>query len=190
VLLFFDPGDLRTSLEATGLKVVLFDSPASIRGVYEQIDLLGQISGHVEEAANLVASMQAGIEGIVESLGDRAGPTVFHEGDNTFFSAGPGSFVGDLYDTLRAENIANATGEPFPQLTQEAIIAAAPEVIILADEDAGETAETVKARPGWDSIPAVQNGRIYTIDPNIISRPGPRLVEALETLAGFLYRES
>ena len=60
-------------------------------------------------------------------------------------------------------------------------------MIILADEEAGESAETVSARPGWDSIPAVQNGRIHPVDPDIVSRPGPRLVEALETLEPLLY---
>jgi iron complex transport system substrate-binding protein len=72
-------------------------------------------------------------------------------------------------------------------MTQEAIINAKPDVIVLADEAAGESAETVKARPGWSAIPAVQNGRIYAVDPNIVSRPGPRLVLALRTLANFLY---
>ena len=59
--------------------------------------------------------------------------------------------------------------------------------IILADEDAGESAQTVSARPGWDAIPAVKDGRIYTVNPDIVSRPGPRLIEALETLKKLVY---
>jgi iron complex transport system substrate-binding protein len=62
-------------------------------------------------------------------------------------------------------------------------------VIILADEEAGESAETVSARPGWEAIPAVQNQRIYAVDPDIVSRPGPRVVEALETLQELLYEQ-
>jgi iron complex transport system substrate-binding protein len=72
-------------------------------------------------------------------------------------------------------------------MTNEAVIAAAPGVIILADEAAGESAETVSARPGWESIPAVQSGEVHPVDPDIVSRPGPRLVEALEVLAVLLY---
>jgi iron complex transport system substrate-binding protein len=74
-------------------------------------------------------------------------------------------------------------------MSNEAVIAAAPDVIILADEEAGESAETVSARPGWDAIPAVQNGRIYPVDPDIVSRPGPRLINALDVLMTHLYQE-
>jgi iron complex transport system substrate-binding protein len=52
------------------------------------------------------------------------GPRVYHEVDNTYYSAGPGSFIHDLYSTLGAENIAEATGEAYPQLSAEAIIQA------------------------------------------------------------------
>ena len=90
---------------------------------------------------------------------------------------------------MGAKNIADATGENYPQMSAEAIIEADPEVIVLADEDAGESPDTVKARPGWGGVSAVRNERIYTVDPDIVSRPGPRLVEALNTLAAYLYPE-
>jgi iron complex transport system substrate-binding protein len=133
--------------------------------------------------------MDARISEIQRALADEEGPSVFHEIDNTFFTAGRGSFIGDLYDILGAENIANATGEAYPQMTQEAIIEADPDVIILADEDAGETPATVAARPGWEAISAVQNNRVHIVDPDIVSRPGPRIVVALRTLARFLYSD-
>jgi iron complex transport system substrate-binding protein len=187
VLIFFDPGGLRDSLEGAGVDVFMLNSPESVSGVLDQMEQIGQITGHLKEAGDYVAGMNARIEEIVSGLPDTEPPTVFHEVENTLFTAGPGSFVGDLYDILEALNIAEATGEPFPQMSAEAVIAAAPEVIILADEEAGESAETVAARPGWDSIPAVQRGRIHAVDPDIVSRPGPRLITALETLAALLY---
>lgn len=188
VLMFYDPGGLRDSLEGNGITVLSLTSPESVLGVLDHVELLGEVTGHAAESEAVAASMEARIDEIVESLPEvDTPPKVYHEVDNTFFSAGPGSFVGDMYDLLEAENIANPTGEPFPQLSQEAIIAAAPDVIILADEARVETPETVKARPGWDSVPAVQNDRIYPVDPSIVNRPGPRVIEALETLAGLLY---
>jgi len=189
VLVFYDPGGLRDSLEGAGVDVFMLNSPESVTNVLDQMDLLGQVTGHPKEAGDYVAGMNDRIDEIIAGLPEAAPPTVFHEVDNTLYSAGPGSFVGDLYDILETLNIAEETGEPFPQMSNEAVIAAAPEVIILADEEAGENAETVSARPGWDSIPAVQNGRIHPVDPDIVSRPGPRLIEALETLAALLYVE-
>jgi iron complex transport system substrate-binding protein len=187
VIVFYDPGGLVDALSAAGAPAIVLEAPASIEGLLEQTELLGKITGHAEDAAELASLMRQEIDAITALTATAEPPTVFHEVDNTYFTAGPGSFTGDLYEALGAENIAAATGEAYPQMTAEAIIAADPEVIILADEDAGESPETVAARPGWSGISAVKNGRVRVVDPDIVSRPGPRLVEALATLARYLY---
>lgn len=190
VVIFFDPGDLQSSLQGLGIPVLNLAAPDSVQGVYDQTALLGEATGHGDEAADVVAGMQEAVRDVRSRLADvTGGPRVFHEIDSSYFSAGSGTFIGDLYAMLGAENIADATGEAYPQLSAEAIIRADPEVIVLADEDAGETPDTVKARPGWGNVSAVRNGRIYTVDPDVVSRPGPRLVEALRTLAALLYPE-
>jgi iron complex transport system substrate-binding protein len=188
VVLGFSNPDLQTALEGVGISSLLLEPPADVDGVLKDIALLGLVTGHPVEAKAYVQGMEGRIDEIVAGLPEEdAPPKVFHEVDNLLYTAGPGSFVADLYELLGVENIAEATGQPFPQMTQEAIIEAAPDVIILADEEAGESAETVSARPGWDAIPAVQDQRIYAVDPDIVSRPGPRVIEALETLSGLLY---
>jgi len=190
VFVFYDPGNLVDGLARAGLTVFFLETPTSVEGVLEQIRLLGQATGHPQEADELVATMQQAIGDIEEQLADvEQGPRLFHEVDNQLYTVAPASFVGSLYTILKAQNIAAGTDQAFPQLSQEAIIEADPEVIILGDAAGGETAETVKARPGWGSISAVKNSRIYVIDPDIVSRPGPRLVDALETLAQALYPE-
>lgn len=187
VILGFPADELQTALDGVGITSFLMEPPPDVIGVLDQMEQVGQITGHLKEAGDYVAGMNARIEEIVTELPDTAPPSVFHEVDNTLFTAGPTSFVGDLYEILEARNIADDTGEAFPQMSAEAVIAAAPEVIILADEEAGENTQTVAARPGWDTIPAVQNGRVHAVDPDIVSRPGPRLINALETLMGLLY---
>ena len=190
VFVFYDPGNLVDGLARAGLTVFFLETPTSVEGVLEQIRLLGQATGHPQEADELVATMQQAIGDIQEQVADvEQGPRLFHEVDNQLYTVAPASFVGSLYTILKAQNIAAGTDQAFPQLSQEAIIEADPEVIILGDAAGGETAETVKARPGWGSISAVKNSRIYVIDPDIVSRPGPRLVDALETLAQALYPE-
>ncbi len=191
VIIFFDPGDLQSALQGADIPALNLATPDSVQSVYDQTELLGAATGHPDQAADLIADMQAAVEEIRSRVDDvTEAPTVFHEIDNTYLTAGPGSFIGDLYDILGAENIAEATGEPFPQMSAEAIIEADPDVIILADEGAGETPDTVGARPGWRNVAAVQNGRVHIVDPDIVSRPGPRLVEALRVLASYLYPES
>jgi iron complex transport system substrate-binding protein len=189
VFMVFDPGDLRASLEGAGINVFMLNLPESVTGVFDQMELVGQLTGHVVEAGAFVSAMNGRIDEIVAGLPEVEPPSVFHEVDNTLFTVGPGSFIHNLYEILAATNIAEETGQAYPQLSNEAVIAAAPDVIVLADEDAGESAETVAVRPGWDSIPAVQNGRVHPVDPGLASRPGPRLIELLETLGRFLYGE-
>lgn len=189
VVLFYAPSGLMDSLAQQGIPALLLDAPSSIDGVYEQVELLGQLTGHETEAQGLVSDMRDAVDAISADLSSATGPKVFHEIDTNYYTAGPGSFIDDLYQVVKAQNIAEPTGQPFPQMSEEGVIAANPDVIVLADEDAGESAETVSARPGWSAINAVKNGRVEPVDPDIVSRPGPRLVDALLALAKILYPE-
>ncbi len=188
VLLLFDPGGLLDALRAQHIPALFLATPDSLDGVYDQISILGSVAGRQKEAEDLISQMGDAIDALTAKIpSGQPGPRVFHEVDNTYYTVGPGSFINDLYTALRAKNIAASTGQAFPQLGAEAIIQADPEVIVLADEAAGESPQTVAARPGWDKVSAVKNQRVYTIDPDIVSRPGPRLVDALRQLAKFLY---
>ena len=191
VIIFYDPGDLQASLERLDIPVLFLASAGSVQGVYDQIRLLGKVTGRSQRAEEVIAGMGQRIEAIQKKLADvQKGPRVFHEvgTNNSLFTAGPGSFVHDLYRILKAQNIAQSTGQPFPEISHEAVIAADPEVIILTDEPA-VTVAAVKGRPGWSNISAVKNDRVFIVDPDIISRPGPRIVDALEALARTLYPE-
>jgi len=188
VVLFYDAGgDLVASLQSAGLDVLLLETPPDVAGAYEDIELLGQATGHLAEAQQLVTYMGDEVHGIELTVAGETAPTVFHELDSTYFTVGDGSFVDDLYTILGANNIGHGTGQAGPQLSSEAIIAANPDVIILADEEFGESEQTVAARPGWSNINAVKNHRIHGVDTDIVSRPGPRIVDALRILKAALY---
>ncbi|WP_275100786.1 ABC transporter substrate-binding protein [Serinicoccus marinus] len=77
---------------------------------------------------------------------------------------------------------ADADGTGYPQLTEEAIIEADPQLIVITDQ-VSYTAEDVAQRPGWSEISAVQNDNIVTVDADIASRWGPRLPQLVSTLA-------
>lgn len=177
------------AFEQAGVRVLLLEEPGSISGVLERIRLLGRITGHQEEADTLAAGLDQRVRGVTERLTTvTSGPRVYHEIDPKLYSAAPGSFVGDLYTLLKAQNIASGGGSPFPQLTAEAIIRADPEVIVLGDGlFPGGTPDEVKRRPGWSAISAVKSNRVYPVDDNAVSRPGPRVVDGLEQVARLLY---
>jgi iron complex transport system substrate-binding protein len=190
-------GDVVGALDRLNIPVLyvdLDDAVTSIDDVITQIELYGRIFDANDEAEAVTTDMQQRVDAVSDMAADAAPDpplSVFHELDSTFYSVAEDTFIGSIYGLLRAENIAgDGGGVAYPQLTQEAIIAANPTVIVLADEEFGVTIDSVKARPGWDAIDAVANDRIYGIDPDIISRPGPRIVDALEQLAANFYPEA
>jgi iron complex transport system substrate-binding protein len=179
--------DLLDQLDALG--VPRWEGPAvtSFDEVYAQIEQLGAATGHVGGAAEVVARMQAEVEQITTGLPELAEPlTYYHELDNTFFSVTSDTFIGAVYAEIGLVNVADAVGDgnQYPQLSAEFILDQDPDLIFLAcTKYCGETAETVAARDGWESLTAVQAGGVIEMDDDIASRWGPRIVEHLR-LAG------
>jgi iron complex transport system substrate-binding protein len=186
VLIFFDPGGLQDALTQLDIPTVLLATPTTVDGVYHQVQTIGEITGHPGEASEVVADMRSDIDAIVADT-DPEGPSVFFELDPQLFTVGPGSFPHEVLNMLGAFNIADSTGEAYPQMSNEAVIAGDPDVIILADGDFGESAETVATRPGWAAVSAVTNSRVHPVPGGFLNHASPRLVGDIEELAGYLY---
>ena len=193
VVIAYDPKGLSTALRKLGITVVHHDGARSFAGAYTQIRQLGLLTGHATEARALIARMRAKIGRIVRvSRPTGARLSVYHELDPDLFSATSKTFVGKVYAALGMRNIADAadsTGTGYPQLSAEYVVAASPDVIVLADGVCcGQKPSTVAARPGWDRISAVRTGSIVSIDDSIASRWGPRLVNFFRALSSALAR--
>lgn len=181
-------GEIVQSLRQLNIPVLFIELPDSLDGVISHILTLSRAAGHESEGKALTAAMEQRMNTIKTRVGGvGTGPRVYHELTTDYFSAAPNSFVGDFYKVLQAQNIAAGAATQYPQLSAEVIIQRDPEVIVLADEAAGVTVASVRARPGWAVVDAVKNNRICIVDPDIVSRPGPRIVDALEALARCLY---
>ena len=187
VYAWYDPGDLVRSLRDAGVPVFFLAVPADIEGLFDNIRLIGEMTGRQDEAEALIETMEAERDAIVANIGDvETGPRIFHESDASLFTARSDTFVGELYALLKAQNIADGAETPYPQLSSEAVVAADPEVIVLADfADPAEVA----ARPGWSAISAVANGRFCPVNPDLTDRPGPNIMQGLQALAACLYPE-
>ena len=171
-----------------GLTVMFNLEPDSLQGVLDNILLLGEVTGHSDEAEALVAQMQSRIDAVEQAIADvDQGPRVFYELSADLYTAAPDTFIGGTLTLLKAQNVADGAETAFPQLTAEALIVANPEVVLLADGVWGESLETVSARPGWDAVDAVINQRVYSVDPDTGNRPGPRIVDSIEEIAALLY---
>jgi iron complex transport system substrate-binding protein len=188
VYVFSDASGVVAALRRLGIRVLFLELPATLEEALQQVRLMGAVAGLPEEADEVAAGMQTRIDSLQEQLADSTdGPRVFHELDPTYFTAAPGTFIGDVYTTLGASNIAEGASEDYPQLSAEEIVERDPEVIVFVDEVAGVNPEAIAARPGWDQISAVKAGRICPVDSEILSVPGPRIVNGLEAIARCLY---
>ena len=185
VVVMAGPEEVVKSLDQRGLQVLWLAVPDSVSGLLDQIDMLGEITGRVEESDALVDSIDSRFISVFDTVGATAGPRVYHELDDELTTTSSSTFIGELYLILNGISIADDPEEPYPQLALDAIVQADPEVIIVAH--AGASPESVKARPGWQNISAVKNDRVYAVDPDTVNRPGPRLVDGLETLAKLLH---
>lgn len=173
-----------------GLTVYFAEEPGDIDGVLASIERYGVITGQEAAAAALVAEMRQRLATLEERLAAvDQGPRVFYEITDSLYTVSPASFIGGMLARLKLQNIAAGAETAFPQLSNEAIVERDPEVILLADEAAGVTPEGVASRPGWSSISAIRDGRVFIVDPDRGSRPGPRLVEAMEEWAALVYPE-
>jgi iron complex transport system substrate-binding protein len=186
VVISFDPGELVSGLEAVGVPTLLLPTAMSLDDSYTQLEVLGAATGHVGEAAEVVAQMQADIDEIMATTSIPAGVTFYHEVDATLFSASSNSFLGQIYGLLGLTNIADEAdteGTGFPQLASEYIVSQDPDIIFLADVDFGVAPESLSERPGWAEMTAVQNGAIVPLEAYLASNWGPRVVELLELIA-------
>jgi iron complex transport system substrate-binding protein len=176
-------------LESKGLTVVVLN-PSTMDDVLENISLVGRLTGQVWEADALRTRMEAKIKEVEARLAKaKTSPRVFWEASREFYTAGPTSYIGDIIARAGGTNIATDTRTQWPRLSQEAIIASDPEVILLADHEAGVTPQEVAQRPGWQNITAVKKGRIVSMDSNLISRAGPRVVQGFEEVARAIHPE-
>lgn len=181
---------IQDQLESLGIDVWVGPAAVTIDDVYTQLEQLGAVTGHIGEAAELVGQMKADIEAAVATVAAAEVPsealTYYHELDPTLYSLTSNTFAGQVYSLFGLTNIADGAqeGNDYPQLNAEYIIEADPALIFLADAKCcGESAEGVAARPGWDTIAAVANGGVITIDDDIASRWGPRIVDFVEAVA-------
>lgn len=184
-----DGGELQASLEQIGIEVLVAPAAVTLDDTYDQLQELGEVTGHADEAAEVVDSIKTDIKELVETVPDRATPLSFyHELDSTLYSVTSDTFIGQLYGLVGLENVADpadADGQSggYPQLSAEFLVQADPDLVFLADTKCcQQNADTFAARPGFAGLSAVANGQVINLDDDIASRWGPRVVDLLRTI--------
>lgn len=163
----------------------------TLEGVFKTIRLAGVITGHVDEADAVAASLEDRVDAVSnKTLATGVNkPRVYVE-YYPMWTYGPGSFGDDLIRLAGGINIAHNTSSEYPIVGDEFVIAQDPEIIVYTTGVMSTTTkESIAGRPGWDTISAVKNDQIFSVDDNLLSRYGPRIVDGLEDLAAIIHPE-
>ncbi|MCX8063132.1 MAG: ABC transporter substrate-binding protein [Anaerolineales bacterium] len=176
-------------LRDLGLTVFVLPNPLQFEDLYNNLTTVGILTDKTQQAEDLIAELKLRVQSVEEKLGGiEQRPLVFYEIDGTDpnapWTAGPNTFIDMLITKAGGINFGHELQGEWVQVSLEEILRRDPDLILLGDAIwGGVTVESVAARPGWGELSAVKNQRVYPFDDNIVSRPGPRLVDGLEALA-------
>jgi len=189
------PPEQIADLEKVGLTVYVLPNPKTFDDLYANLAAAAKLTGRYAEGTALIVALRGRVQTVIHEVAEVARrPLVYYELDatdpNAPYTSGPDTFVQLLIDAAGGENFgANLKGE-WVQVSVEELLARQPDVIVLGDNTyGGVTPEQVSGRAGWEKLKAVQQQKIFVFDDNLVSRPGPRLVDGLEAMAHLLHPE-
>lgn len=187
-----NPTELIDQLDQLNYTVVSLN-PKSIDQVISSIIMVGRITGKDEKAARLTEEMKKRIEAVLSRTNslteDNKLRVLYVVWYKPLWTAGSGTFIDELIQKAGGINIAgDITG--WPQMSLEIVIEKNPQVIIVGySEDQPELIQAVKNESVLYQTDAFKHNQIYTIDTDIVSRTGPRIVDALEEMARIIHPE-
>ena len=170
-----------------GLPVHAVD-PNSVIEIMETMVELGELTGAKERAEEFVAGMNQRIRSLEERIGEFPSPkTVVIVGYKPLIVAGSGNYIDDVLRYAGAENPASDAGAAYPQYSFEKLLEDDPDYIIIPRGLVKK--KEIESDARWQILKAVKNDRILFIDADILSRPGPRVMDAIEEIAGFIHEK-
>ena len=186
---------LNMELDALGIRFMVLD-PKDIDGIFKDIELVGEITGTKKRAEKLIKDMQDSVSQVLAQVKDVPKVRVFFIVDATDltlpWTAGTGSFIDALITMAGGENIAAKGQDAWVQFSLEQIVSSNPEVIIIQTMTGGiptVSKEVLEASPAWGEMTAVKQDKMRFIDGDLVSRPGPRIVQGLEEMVKIIHPE-
>jgi iron complex transport system substrate-binding protein len=186
VVVSADTNGLAAALAKTGTKTLVMPAAKTLDEAYDQFVQLGRATGHQAEGESLARQARDDIDKTVAGTPKPARPlSYYYEIDQTYYSVTSATFIGQILGRFGLTNIADGTAASgYPQLSAERVLQADPSLIFLADTKCcGQNAQTVAARPGWNTLSAVKQGHIVALDDDTASRWSPRLVDLVHVVA-------
>ncbi len=178
------------SLEQMGVPVFAVNVQ-TLDAMIDSVRRLGRLTGTTDRSDSLARMLTARLEEVDRRILDRPRPRVlWGYVAEPIYTAGPGSLIDNMIERAGGENVARGAQVTWPQVSLETIVAWAPQVLLTSlgggMQPAGEI-DRLREIDGWKELPAIKNGRIVHVEGDLLTRAGPRLVDAVEILANQLH---
>lgn len=172
-------------LDERGIAVFVTD-PHDLEGIFRSIKTIGDILGQQQQADSLLKDLRARTQAIEDAVKTRPVVKVFYQvSPSPLWTAGRKAWVTDLIRRAGGKSVTGDVEGEWMRYSDEAALASQPEAIIMATGG-----EKMEVAPALLKSPAVSNKRVYGINGDYLSRPGPRLIEGLEQIARALHPEA
>jgi iron complex transport system substrate-binding protein len=176
-------------LDAQNISVYV-TNPQSLEDIFRSIQTLGDLFGEHERAAGLVSTLRTRSEAVTAATSQVKPARVFYQvSGEPLYTIGRDAYLTDLIRRAGGVSVTADVPGAFPRFSDEAALASRPDAIILPSGGSMGSANSTVAAPLKNS-PAVLNNRVYKINDDHLSRPGPRLVDGLEEMARALHAEA
>jgi len=163
---------------------VFVTGPNSIEDIYRSIRTIGEIVGNSGQAEGLVRDLTRRVAETGKAPVDAGVPKVFVQIDkDSLYTVGRDSYITDLISRAGGVSTTADLGSAYPKISKETALAMNPDVIVISESEGNRD-----PNEAFRNSPAVRDGRVFRINADLLSRPGPRVVNALEQLAAELSR--
>ncbi|EAC3818674.1 ABC transporter substrate-binding protein [Listeria monocytogenes] len=169
-------------LKDAGINVFVVPDATDLKATEKSIITVGKLTGKEKEAKEVTDSMEeqkVAIEKKAKEL--KTSPKVWIEISPDLYTAGKGTFMNEMLELAGGTNVVTESG--FIPYNEEKVVELQPDIILSVYPDAKAT---IQKRAAWKDIPAVKNDKIYEMDANKLSRPGPRLLEGAADIQAVL----
>ena len=185
-----NPKEVVDRLSSIGIPVYVVNAK-EVGDIYGNIRSIGRVTGKTKEADVIAGNLEKRITAVTDKLKNLAKPRVFIQlGYSPLYTAGKNTFIDDLITLAGGLNIAGNEKIRYPVYSTEALLKREPEVVFSVLMGSEVDIKTDSFWKRWSTLPAVRDGRIYYVDPDIVNRPSPRIAEGLEFMARKLHPEA
>lgn len=188
--------DVFAPVRTANICIADIPSASSLKEIYEDMNFIGICVGKQDEANELSDEMKeivSKVEEIAATIPAEEKKKVLYEISTPtadypdIYSAAKNTYIDEIITLIGAENVAHDNDTPWPALSEEACIAANPDVIISGDTYTADPVSVILATSGWENVKAIQEKQVYVINGNTISQPNHHVADSILEIANIIY---